>query len=99
MGSPTKTELYKLRLNLVREKFDENDFIEHGVTAMNPEDGTRSGGKGINAPICLKEERKLTWMRDTRTGLFVQMELMACRDESDWLIRCYHYAVNFYPQE
>ena len=36
-------------------------FTEHGVTAMSPEEGTSSGGKDIDVPICSEQERKLTW--------------------------------------
>ena len=74
-------------------------FTEHGITTMNPEEGTCSGGKSVGVPICSEEQRKLTWMRDTRIRLFMQMELMACRDESNWLIRFYHCAVNNYSEE
>ena len=34
------------------------------------------------------------WMRETRTRLFIQMELEAQRDELDWLIISYLCAVN-----
>ena len=30
----------------------------------------------------------MTWMRETRIRMFMQMELDACRDEFDWLIIC-----------
>ena len=36
----------------------------------------------------------MTSMRDTRIRLFMHMELLGCRDELDWLMRCHHYAVN-----
>ena len=69
-------------------------FTKHGVAARNPEEGTSYGGKVIDAFICAENEMKLTWMRDTRISLFIQIELiMVCRDESDWLIKRYHYAV------
>ena len=75
-------------------------FTEHdGVIAMNPEEGTSSGGKGIDVSICLEEERKLIWMRDTKTRLLMQMKLMVCREESDCLIRCCDCAVNNYPKD
>ena len=67
-------------------------FNKHGITAMNREKGTRSGGKGIDVPIYSEEKMKLAWMRDPRIRLIMQMELMACGEESDWLIRCYHCA-------
>ena len=68
---------------MIREKIGENDFTKHGVTAMYPKEGTSSGGDSSEVPTCSEEERKLTWMRDTRTRLFMQMELMACKDKSD----------------
>ena len=49
--------------------------------------------------VCPEEERKMVWMRETRTMLFMQMELAACRNELDWLIKCYLCAVNGYPEE
>ena len=72
---------------------------EHGVTVINLEEGTSSGGEHVDTPLCLDEERELTWMRDTKIMLLLQMELMACRDDSDWLIRCSHCAVNNFPKE
>ena len=58
-------------------------FTDHGVTAINPEKGTSSGGKGIDGCSCSEKENKLTWMHDTRITLFMEMELMACRHELD----------------
>ena len=46
-----------------------------------------------------EEERKLTWMRQKRIWLFVQMELKACRDEYNWLMRCYLCKVSNCPEE
>ena len=37
-------------------------------------------------------------MGETRTRLFMQMKLMACRDDFDCLIRYYHCAINNYPE-
>ena len=41
----------------------------------------------------------MVWMQETRIRLFVQMELKTCRDELDWLARCYLCAVNSCPEE
>ena len=38
-------------------------------------------------------------MRDTRISIFMEMELLVCREELDWLMKCHHYAVNNYPEE
>ena len=48
---------------------------------------------------CSEEERELIWMREKRTRLLMHVELVACRDEFDWLIRCYIYAANSYTEE
>ena len=50
---------------------------------MNPEEGTSSGGNGFDVHICSEEERRMPWMRDTKIRLFMQMEVVACRDEPD----------------
>ena len=62
---------------------------------MNPE-GTISGN---DVPNCSEEERKVTRMRETSFTLFMQMELEACRNELDWIIKCYLCAVHNYPEE
>ena len=56
-------------------------FTKHGVAIINTEEEASSGGKGIGVPIRSEEERKLTWMCETRVRLFMQMELVAYRDE------------------
>ena len=38
-------------------------------------------------------------MSETKIGMFIQRELMGCRDEFDWLMRCYRCAVNDCPEE
>ena len=48
--------------------------------------------------IC-SEERILMSVRETRIRLFMQIERDACREEFDWLIKCYLCAVNVYPKE
>ena len=55
-------------------------FIEHEVTAMNPKEGTSSGGKGVEVSICSEKEMKMIWMHDTRIRLFMQMKLMALQE-------------------
>ena len=56
---------------------------EHEVIAMIPEKGTNSD-KGFDGFVCLEEERiykeKLTWMRDRRIRLLMQMEPLASRE-------------------
>ena len=76
-----------------------NTFTDQGTTALNPEEGTSSGGQGVKVPIHSEEERKLTWMYDTRIGSFMQMELMAFKDELNSLRREYHCASNNYLKE
>ena len=74
------------------------NFTEHGITSMNREE-TNSGSERIDAPISLEGKRKLSWMQDTRVRLFIQMKLLACRDELDWMIKGQYYAVNNHPRE
>ena len=38
-------------------------------------------------------------MRDMGIRVFMKNELLVCRDELNWLMRCHHYAVNNYPEE
>ena len=38
-------------------------------------------------------------MRETRIKIFMQMELEACRNELDWLTKCFLCAANNYPEE
>ena len=37
------------------------------------------------------------WMRETRSRLFMQMELEMCTDDLPWIIICYLSAFNDYP--
>ena len=71
-------------------------FTKHGVTTIISEKGTETDGKGFEGST--EEEMKLTWMHDTKMGLFMHMELLACRDDLNWLMRCLHCAVNNYPK-
>ena len=41
----------------------------------------------------------MAWMRETRIRTFMQMELEACWNELDWLIRCPNYAAYSCPEE
>ena len=41
----------------------------------------------------------LVWMRETSTRLYMQMELLSCMDELDWVMQDQHCAVNNYPKE
>ena len=34
----------------------------------------------------------MAWMRETKIITFMQMELEACLDKIDWLIRCNNYS-------
>ena len=38
-------------------------------------------------------------MQDMRIRLFMQMQLLACRDELDWMIKCQCCAIKNYPRE
>ena len=49
--------------------------------------------------VCSKEEWKMIWMRETRIRFFMQMELEACRNELDWVLRCHDCIVNTRPEE
>ena len=70
-----------------------NFFIEQGENAMNSK-GTIPG-----TDVCSEEEQKRAWMRETRIKTFMQMELEACRDELDWLIRYHNCAAYNCPEE
>ena len=41
----------------------------------------------------------MEWMREMTIIIFIQMELKACRDELDWLIRCHNCAADNWPEE
>ena len=53
--------------------------------------------EGSNS-IC-SEESKLMWMREKMVRIFIQMELVAWRDECEWLLILHHCVVNNYPKE
>ena len=71
-----------------------NFFIENTGNAMN-RDETISGD---NVHNCLEEEQKMAWMPETKIRTSMQMELEACLDEVDWLIRCHNCAVYNCPE-
>ena len=41
----------------------------------------------------------MAWMRETRIRMFMQLELKACLDEINWMIRCHNCEVFNCPQE
>ena len=41
----------------------------------------------------------MAWMRETRIRTFMQLELKACLDEIDWMIRGHMYSANNYSEE
>ena len=45
------------------------------------------------------EGTKMAWMRETRIRTFMQLELKACLDEIDWIIRCHNCKALNCPQE
>ena len=75
------------------------NLTEHGATAMNPPKGRSSITKSIEVPNCSNEEYKLTRMRETKSRVLMQRQLMACGDEFGWLKICFYCAVNSCPEE
>ena len=75
------------------------NFTEHGATTMNPPKGRSSISKSVEVPNRSKEERKLTRMRETKSRVLMQRELMVCRDEFDWLKICFYCVINSCPEE
>ena len=71
------------------------NFIEKGGNAMNREEIIF----GDDVHNWSEEDTKMAWMRETRIMTFMQMELEACLDEVDWLIRCHNCTVYNYPEE
>ena len=60
-----------------------NFFLEQGENAINPEYTIIVGNY---VQCCSEEALKMTWMRETRIRLSMQMELEKCRNELGWLI-------------
>ena len=72
-----------------------NFVVEQGKNAMNLE-GTISKN---DVHYCSEDEMKMMGMRETRIGLFIQMELEACRGECQGLLRCHHCIIGSCPEE
>ena len=62
---------------------------------MNPESTT----SGNDVHCCSEEARKMTWTREMRIRLFMQMERERCRNELGWLIRCPNTTVDSCSEE
>ena len=69
--------------------------FEHGEDATDPEESI----SGDDAHYWSEKDAKRTWMRKERIRIFMQMELKACLDEVDWLIRCHNCAANNCSEE
>ena len=37
-----------------------------------------------------EEDAQMVWMRETGTGTFMRLELEACLDDINWMIRCHN---------
>ena len=72
-----------------------NIFIEQGEDATNP----KKSISGDDFYYCSEEDTKMASMCEMKLRTFMQMELKACLDEIDWLIRCPNWAVNNCPEE
>ena len=46
-----------------------------------------------------EEDTKMVWVCETRIRTFMQMELEACLDEIDWMVRCHNCEAFNCPQE
>ena len=76
------------------------NFFEQGENAMNPEGSIY--GNDIHSLFMftiVQEERKMTWIRETRIRLFMQMELEVCRNELDWIARIHDCLLNSCSEE
>ena len=60
---------------------------------------TNPKGTVPGTDVCSEEKKRRAWMRETRIMTFMQMELEAYRDESDWLIRCHNCIAYNWPEE
>ena len=63
------------------------------------ENATNSKGTIPGTDVCSEEEQKMAWIPETRIRTFMQMELEACKDEVDWLIRCDNCAAYSCPNQ
>ena len=52
-----------------------------------------------NAQFYSEEFYKTVWMREARIRTFMQVELEACVEEINWMIRCHNCEVLNCPQE
>ena len=50
------------------------------------------GDSGDDAHYWADEDTKMAWTRETKVMIFMQMELEACLDEVDWMVRCHNHA-------
>ena len=55
-------------------------------------------GEIPGSDVC-SEEQKMTWMRETRNRIYMQMGLEACLDEIGWMIRCHNCEALKCPQD
>ena len=46
-----------------------------------------------------EEYKKLTWMREARIRVFMQLEFESCLEEINWMIRCHNCEALNYPHE
>ena len=94
-GAPYEREFREYSvLNQVRElSVEMNLFTELYQKTMNPK-RTASG-----TDVCSEEKRKMAWMQEAKTRIFMQVELKACRDELDWLIICHNCAADNCPEK
>ena len=69
------------------------NFFDRGESAMNPEEST----SGDDVHYWSEEDRKMAWMREIRIRIYMPMELKACWDELDWLMRCHNCPEGEYP--
>ena len=53
---------------------------------------------GDDAHYC-SEEHKMDWMRETRIRTFMQLELEACLEEINWMVKCHNCEALNCPQE
>ena len=72
-----------------------NFLIEKGGNATTREETI----SGDDVHKWSEEDTKMAWMRETRTRTFMQMELEAYLDDTDWMIRFHNCEAFNCPQE
>ena len=72
-----------------------NFFIEKDGNALNRKETVFGDG----AHYWSDEDTKMAWMRKTRIRTYMQMELEACLDDIDWMVRCHNCEAFICPQE